>query len=366
VKRALLLGLILLLAGSAFALQEAPVYPNAYWVLGTLSKGAAPDVAGYKVVLYKQSSDPAPAYAKLITAADGSYYLNPYDDQRFADAPAFQPGRACYIGVVAKTAADGKSYGVNQKTIYPQTNDPGYFAIDLTLKEGEGIPDPDGGGNGPIINLKLFLEAYYSSATHSSKPFTVLVEARTGSSPDSAVQANTVGTCLATLDASGLVTNNGFWTIVPPDDDYYLVIKHQIPGIKAGPNHLAVITMDKQQLSLAKPLDLDLTVVNNIYKKPDGGINQYLAPLKPLDGKNVLWLGDYNADRIVNELDSGLWWNNFQRFRSATPPPKENSAEPYEQADYNRDGTVNEIDSGLWWNNFQDARAKTTPNSYVP
>ncbi|MBN3033666.1 MAG: hypothetical protein JW873_06190 [Candidatus Saganbacteria bacterium] len=128
-------------AGLAAAAQEPPVYPNAYWVLGTLAKGPAPDASGYQVTVYKVAGNSSAAYASGVTGSNGQFAVNPFDDQRFSP----QPGTDYYIAVAAKTAADGKVYSVDETKINFAGSNQGYYVVNLTLSAVTAVPGVPGG-----------------------------------------------------------------------------------------------------------------------------------------------------------------------------------------------------------------------------
>lgn len=133
-----LLILVLLGSGAVFAAQTPPVYPNAYWINGVLQKdpqdSSCPTPEGYKVVVFGVTGDPSQEYALYHTATDGAFSINAFDDLRLNP----KPGVDYYIGVVSLNG-----YGVSQETI--QFNSQGFISQNLTLKKGEGIPDPETG-----------------------------------------------------------------------------------------------------------------------------------------------------------------------------------------------------------------------------
>ena len=342
----------ILVAPAAFAAQQSPPpYPAQYWVIGTLKvdpADPAPTLKDYKVVLYSVDQKPSDAFAYSVSDPSGNFFINAFDDLKLDPKPS-----SYYIGVVKKD-----DFGVKQSTV--QLSDQGYTVQDLTLKRGEGITDPIG-GVGPALNIKVLLEGYYDpSASQKSKIFTVEVEARTGTSANTAT--GIAGRCTAVFDpADGYVKNPGnYWDIVPPDStadpstQYYLVVKHKLPGNPSGPNHLPIITKDKYSLTVASSPTIDLTTGDKAYQ-PTGN---YLPALNTKDNLQMLWMGDYNGDQNLSPADIGLWSFAYKDYMDYGT---------YEiKADFNTNGVVDPADAGLWSFNYLQAVSKAAPNAYVP
>jgi len=148
-KKALVLILLgLALCGAALAApQQLPPYPTGYWVYGTLAKGGASNAAGYKVVVYTKSGEPAEGFSYGVSDANGKFFINVMDDLRLLP---MTPSTPYYIGVVAKLdTTTNKYFGVNQADlgqITPYLNEldlrNNSKQIDLALVEGQGITDP--------------------------------------------------------------------------------------------------------------------------------------------------------------------------------------------------------------------------------
>ncbi len=139
------LAALTLAAACGAAPQVPPPYPTDFRAFGTLLKynGAPADVSNFKVVFYRSQTDSyAAGYTLAFSDAAGKYDINVHDDGRLL--PLFASTGEFHIGVVAKGG-----YGVNETAVNITASDlrKGYLdleSLNLTLKPGEGIPDPTG------------------------------------------------------------------------------------------------------------------------------------------------------------------------------------------------------------------------------
>ncbi|MBI5699249.1 hypothetical protein HZC35_02925 [Candidatus Saganbacteria bacterium] len=97
---------------------------------------------------------------------------------------------------------------------------------------------------GPQLYLKAYLQGYYTPGG-TSRGAMVQVEAYEGGTPGS--PGTLKGKTVIRLDENG-VGHNGLsvdgttGTPTIPSGSYYLVIRHKLPDIAAGPNHMPVVT----------------------------------------------------------------------------------------------------------------------------
>ncbi|MBU1027211.1 MAG: hypothetical protein KKA31_05710, partial [Candidatus Margulisbacteria bacterium] len=126
--------------------QVTPPYPTAFWIYGELVTGQEYPPAGpkndYKVVFYGVSNVPSLEFAFDMSDNAGNFIINAHDDLRLLP---LNEDQEYYIGVVAKDI-DGQSYGANQRGVTLTADDlvAGYKNVDVNLRQGEGIPDPEG------------------------------------------------------------------------------------------------------------------------------------------------------------------------------------------------------------------------------
>jgi len=139
-----------LAGGAALADQQAPLYPNAYWVTGLLRQSLAP-AGTYRVVACRDKAAAAAAYGycDVRVGSENTYAVNLLEDNRFMPAV----GESYYVGVVGKPDVNGDIYGVNWKEFTVGPANKGYVPFDLTLVKGQGIDDPTKPPIGPDSGL---------------------------------------------------------------------------------------------------------------------------------------------------------------------------------------------------------------------
>jgi hypothetical protein len=133
---------------------------------------------------------------------------------------------------------------------------------------------------GPQLRLTVLLQGFYNPETDTSRRCVVEIEARSGSSPTDTV---ITGVATVAVGADG-VGQNGF--LIPagttiPAGSYYMCVRHKLPELPAGPNHMPVITANKVTLSETATAELDVSRdMTVVYRKSDTD-PAYIYPMFP-------------------------------------------------------------------------------------
>lgn len=145
---------------------------------------------------------------------------------------------------------------------------------------------------GPQLYLKAYLQGYYIPGTGRSRGANVVVEAYNGTAPDALTTL--AGTTEIALDENG-IGHNGFTTDGDPTHNisagsYYIVIRHKLPNLAAGPNHMPVITsvvkVDIPTANPTAPFDITVTPVDTKIWRKSNSDPEYMNPMFPeSDGK---------------------------------------------------------------------------------
>lgn len=162
----LLISLLILMGTIAQSAQDQAPYPVPYWIIGNLQQGACPIAPeNFQIIVYKDPALPANggdgsyryltngAYADGYSGAavnnSSPFKINAYDDlkmQKFTGA--------FYVGVVARTDANGNTWGVNETRFEIGADNVGMGGYSLSppleLKLGEGVPSPIPAGTVPL------------------------------------------------------------------------------------------------------------------------------------------------------------------------------------------------------------------------
>jgi hypothetical protein len=194
------------------------------------------------------------------------------------------------------------------------------------------------------VTFKVYLQGYYQVGSDTQLPATLEVELRSGGS------AGTAKTIIATQEVSLDQTGTGTAEINAPFGDYYFVVKHKLPGLAAGSNHLSVITNSTKSFG-AGPLTLNLTDGTDLAYTPSGSPT---AEWTETNGKFSLRGGNANGDLNIRIVDFGIWLaaNGKDLGQSGFDP----------QADFDNDGRIRITDFGIWLsNNGKDSYVPTVP-----
>lgn len=224
-----------------------------------------------------------------------------------------------------------------------------------------GDPNGNSGGGGTVsVDLKIMLEGSYAGGNamntfltnvlplqhpYNAAPYNytgseslttipsnmvdwVLVEARSGNPSTTGVRTTTtVETKAGILLSNGkIVATDGVspidFTTLTSGSDYYYCVRHR--------NHMDVLTNDPQCAS--GNVSYDFT---NAVAKAFGSNQMKLS----IDGKAMMYSGDYDVDGDVQNLDFDLW--------SLTPAV----LNTYDFADGNLDGIIQVTDFDTWYFN---------------
>lgn len=251
------LGLILLLAALVIAPPAAGQYFRAqHWLVSTVndSLDVPPEPADGKIGMAYKVTGAIPPYTE-----DRANPANPKDaivgNTLMINAFALPGGWTVGEGVRMEVPESTSGYKAGPVPIPPGAP---YYTTALgfddvgTMTLISSVPVI----GGPQLYLKAYLQGYYSPGTGTSRGAMVAVEAYSGTGPTALV--NLKGKTVIRLDENG-VGHNGLssdgtpaGTLIGPGS-YYLVIRHKLPDIAAGPNHMPVVTAIRVPIPTAVP-----------------------------------------------------------------------------------------------------------------
>lgn len=374
-RKALII-LSVVLSASSIALAGLNAYRAEHWILGRVQN--APN--GTIVQLYREG---APLQAVTGAVTDGNYRINALAlGWRDNNIERWLPAQT----LMAEVRDIG--IGATAGPVSLKSTGAGYESMPDMIYTADFLDIP----YGPQVRLEALFQALANTTdwTHSA-PVTVVVEARTGNSSDT---ANTlVGQAIISLGENGnIIGRNGFirpdGTPFPEnapmaDGNYYLAVKQRLTSSLAGIGHLSVITNRSFNLTWvpgnrdASTTMVDLTndpaVVEDAAAKIFKEVPYKPAPAKPdalfTNNNRLLFrAGDMDGNQVINAIDTSHWNRLFTRFK-ADGAAGDDPNDPYIRADLNRDGAVNAIDIS-WWNgafeNLVTILNDPGPHGYVP
>ncbi len=202
---------------------------------------------------------------------------------------------------------------------------------------------------GPQVGVTVLLQGFYNGTTQ--KQTDILVEARQvpvgmDDLPQNATEL--VGSTVITLNQNDNTTGtNGFGDAFP-EGEYYLVIKHLKENVSI---HLPIISSQKVTIQEQNPVTYDFSAdINNAYKPA----NKTWDPLFSKFGKYLMWVGDLDGNKVVNEGDYTLWVQKLLNDNQSS------------LADMDGNGMVNEGDYTLWVESINRIGLENGLHSYIP
>lgn len=188
------------------------------------------------------------------------------------------------------------------------------------------------------VNLKLFLEGYYDTTTHSMRPVKVNQSSGTNVNEvdtitlelrDSITTSNTIASTTATLSTNG----NAVCLFTPArSGNYYLVVKHR--------NSIETWSASPVAISLTSSYDF-----TNFPNKAFGG-NMYEVET----GVWSIFSGDINQDGNIDNSDYSFWETDANEFAFGNFI-----------TDLNGDGNVDNTDYSIWEKNANNFVFVMTP-----
>lgn len=302
-------GFVPLLAGPA----QAAYFRAQHWLVSTVNNSA--------------DSPPEPAEGKNGMAYRVTGALPPYTEDR---ANALNPKAVIIGNTLMINAFDLPDTtwapGVGVRMEVPESTS-GYKAGPIPLLPGAPYYTTDAGFDnvgtmvlvssvpvidGPQLFIKAYLQGYYTPGAGTSRGAMVAVEAYDGTGPSALGTLR--GKTVIRLDEDG-IGHNGLSSdgttagvrITP--GSYYLVIRHKLPDIAAGPNHMPVVTATTVPIptvDIATPFDIT-TDMASVYRV-SATDPRYEYPMFPeTDGKFSLKGGFCDGfDAATGQGDIGL------------------------------------------------------------
>jgi len=286
------------LPAAALAAQQPAPYPSALWIIGMLDGGTTglTDLSGFKIVFYQspyQTTSYSDGYATASSDASAKYNANAHDDLNLLPLSA----KTYYIGVVKRNIG-GTDYGVNETQVAVSDTDlaNGYKVVNLTIKEGEGIPDPeiiDLKDTGWIRNTQISREGQNLRLTWDYDPAlgptAVRIYVLDGADAEyAAVVSSFDNTTIPSVIASG--TKQYLHTSVAFDGNnyYYRVVPDPLP---AG----TTILSDANNSITVGKVEIDLPA------------NKYVFCALPFQSDNVSLMGILGEQ--IGPQGEFLWWD---------------------------------------------------------
>jgi hypothetical protein len=347
------LAVLVMVTGVMGSTQTPTTYPTDFRLIGSLTAASGSGVSGYKVVFYQATNASDDTYtngfAKALTDANGNFNINMHDDARLLELQP-QPYNY-YIGVVKKLAADGNSYGINEKTLQITAQDliNGYKIVDPAvfgqLVLNEGIIDPDGGPVPPDGTVPLsitrsgsdILISWEASSVSSGDPQIFVLtgsglgdyNSTTGWTP--VVSGQPYGGTAVTIDSANRTLIHTGQVAGGTSEVYYKALQfgtdatHQTSDPNySGQTYLQTAwAVGKMNIAIGAGVN----VVSIPFSKADSGVNKVISPDLLSDGDilytkpasdnpntsrfrivNGVWVDDQdNPATLPMTPDSGYW-----------------------------------------------------------
>ncbi len=186
------------------------------------------------------------------------------------------------------------------------------------------------------IYLTAYLEGYYNYAAGTQQPITINVQFRTVQNINSGISFN------IPLDTYG---NALLKRTDIPTGDYYVCVRHYLPGLALGVNHLTYVS--SINISLTKDV---ITTINVSDSAAPAFLPVYISyltkinPMTELHGKFQIKGGDSNADDKVNVVDIVAWENQSKDSQA----DQRGELRWSEKANYNGDALISGADFSIW------------------
>ena len=193
---------------------------------------------------------------------------------------------------------------------------------------------------GPQLNLTSLLQGYYDPAADTTKRCVFEVQAWQGTAPDALTVLS--GTATIAADTAG-IGHNGFITPgggLITDGDYYLIIKHRLPGLAAGPNHMPVVTASTVHI----PGSFDTTTDEAVVFRKSGTDPMFTHPLfEESNGRFTLkggFMDGFDPATGIGDIGSA----DFQLLANPLQWEMDVAAGADQRADLDGDGFVGSAD----------------------
>ncbi|MFA4905878.1 MAG: hypothetical protein WC645_05185 [Candidatus Margulisiibacteriota bacterium] len=303
----------LVICNLTFDIANAVVYFRAqHWLVNTVNDSLDGELAdgktgmAYRVTgtIAPYTEDRANPNNPLAVIASNTLMINAYD----LPGTIWVPGDGLRLEVPETSGG----YKAGPTPITPgapfYTTAAGFDTIVPSMTLVSSIPVI----GGHQLYLKAYLQGYYSPSTGTSRGAMVQVEAYEGGSPAS--PGTLKGMTIIRLDENG-VGHNGLSADGTPGGilitagSYYLVIRHKLPDLAAGPNHMPVVTTATVPIPTAVitvPFDIT-TDMASVYRV-SASDPRYEYPMFPeTDGKFSLKGGFCDGfDAATGQGDIGL------------------------------------------------------------